>query len=178
MNSIDATTRDTSATFLFRREHDYRWDGYDVFSSRGIMKTITEDVCRAIREDLLPEIGLFADFSVAHARGLDDLGRYVNGTWSHPCIVLGADRIRAFDRRHGEDLLELTIETTITHELWHAIQEINGTLHTQNNACENEAEAFARTWYEQRIISAPFQGIINEIRSRSQAKNSTPALFR
>lgn len=121
--------------------HDYDagWD-YEIDEQPQLMQMVNNIVAK-LKSNLLPAIRVFRDFNVQFVTGLDDLGRYAYGTYSHPVVMLDMKNIQQSCERHGVEC-ELGIETTIVHELAHAIQEAHGM-----EMDEEEAEEFARQWW-------------------------------
>ena len=130
------------------RSHDYDpgWD-YEVDEepSRQLVQRI-ERIVQEIKKELLPQLRIFRDFSVSYVKGLGELGKYANGTVSHPIVMLDLDEIQASCKRYDVQC-EVGIETTIVHELAHAIEEA---MDLEPN--EKRAEEFARRWHYNREI--------------------------
>ena len=133
------------------KSHDYDpgWD-YEPHEDpdQEIDKKV-QQIVGELRKGLLPQLGIFRNFTVSYASpnsmgGV--LGRYVDGTVSEPVVMLDLAAIQ----ESCEDYrlpLELGIETTIVHELGHAIQEAHDL-----EDDEEDAEEFARQWYQQRQV--------------------------
>jgi len=134
------------------RTHDYdpEWDYEPHESPNKDMKGIVEKTVLEMREKLLPQLRLFKNFTVFYAAPHSlggKLGRYSNGTVSEPVIVLDTEAIRGACEKY--DLpVELGVETTIAHELAHAIQEAEGL-----EDDEEQAEEFARQWHYNRTVT-------------------------
>lgn len=129
--------------------HDYdpSWDYPPDEDPDPRLKGIAEELRRELTRDLLPRLGVFAGFDVYFARSLGGgLGRYADGTVSRPVVVLCLPAIRAACDEYGLDD-RLGVETTLAHELAHAVQESQGRRYD-----EREAEAFARAWWERREV--------------------------
>jgi len=78
--------------------------------------------------------------------GNGTLAKYVYGTAPYPVFVINLQEIKKSSDKYGVEI-ETAIETTLTHELGHAIQDWMGL-----DLDEREAEEFARHWYDFRQI--------------------------
>lgn len=137
------------------RTHDYdpSWDYRPDPGHDPELKRLVEGLRAELTRELLPRLGVFAGFDVYLARGLRGrLGRYVDGTVSWPVVILDLRTIRRACEEYGLDYA-LGVETTITHELAHALQESRGARRD-----EGEAEAFARAWWERREVAPVGEG--------------------
>lgn len=143
------------AEYLYpERTHDYdpSWDYRRDRRPDPALRAAAEAAAAELTRNLLPRLGVFAGFDLHFATGLrGDLGRYVSGTVSRPMVVLSLPAIRAACEKYGLPYA-LGVETTITHELAHAVQESRGL-----TPDEAEAERFARAWWERREV-AQFRG--------------------
>lgn len=133
------------------RNHDYdpEWD-YEPHKNPNIKtdKKIKQIVSE-LKRDLLPRLGIFRNFSVFYVSPNSlggRLGRYSSGTVWEPVVMLDIDLIKKSCREY-KVTFEIGIETTITHELGHAIQEAFGL-----GDDEREAERFAHQWHMSRQV--------------------------
>ena len=119
--------------------HDYQfeWDYDLVAPSRGFRKTAAGivDKVKARLFFVVP------DFSVGFVRNTNYLGLYIDGTSSHPMVALDVPNILESAHKHSVPL-KTAIETTLMHELAHAIQEIYGL-----EMDEEVAESFAYNYW-------------------------------
>ena len=133
------------------RDHDYdpEWD-YEPHENPNIkIDKKTKEIVEELRRDLIPRLGLFRNFTVFYVSPNSlggQLGRYAGGTVSEPVIMLDLDTIKRSCREYKVDL-DVGIETTIVHELGHAIQEASGL-----GDDEREAERFAHQWHMNRQV--------------------------
>jgi len=128
-------------------EHDYdpNWD-YEVDDVPDTqLVSIAENIMTEINEQMIPEIGMGkAKAAYIKNAGEETLARYVFGTAPYPVFVINLEAIREGAEKYGVDI-GVGIETTLTHELGHAIQDWMGM-----EMGEDEAEEFARHWHDFR----------------------------
>lgn len=135
-------------------EHDYDVSN-DYQENNQVEQELIQfvnNVISNIKSQLLPQIQSFIDFSDIKVHfvtnlGSGFLGKYVNGTHSFPVIVIDLENCEEVTSNYNLLYVETTIETTILHELGHAIQECLGI-----SQDEKEAEKFAFEWYKNRKI--------------------------
>ena len=134
-------------------EHDYdpAWD-YAVVEPTEEVKEETDRIQAELMRDLIPQLEGFDSFSVAYAEDLTSLGIYADGTSSAPVIVLDAHNILESVDEFGVGL-DTAIETTIVHELGHAVQEAQGREYD-----EDEAEGLAHSYYYDRVVPDNMKG--------------------
>lgn len=131
--------------------HDYDpiWDYEpDEDVDAGIRNDIDQYISK-LESELLPQLGLFKKIAIHFTASFDELGRYVDGTYTQPVIMLNLARIVAACREYNLDC-PLGVQTTILHELGHAIQEATG-----KPMDEDTAERFAKEYYETGRIVLP-----------------------
>ena len=129
--------------------HDYdpSWD-YEIDEVPDEqLVSITEDIMKEINENLMPEIGMgHAKVAYIKDAGEQTLARYAFGTAPYPVFVVNLEEIRDAAEQYGVNI-GVGIETTLTHELGHAIQDWMGM-----ELEEEQAEEFARQWYDFRQL--------------------------
>jgi hypothetical protein len=125
---------------LKTHNYDPAWD-YDVDDkpNKKVVQLVRA-ITKKIKKDLLPHIKKFEDFTIAYIKDKDRLGTYT-GTHSEPVILLNLVEILKGCDEYEVDY-HTGIETTITHELAHAIQDARGLRMTSSSA-EKQAEDFA-----------------------------------
>lgn len=103
--------------------HDYRleWD-YEVTVPREDFRKIVERVTKQIARDIK---SIIPSFEVGFVKNTGRLGVFISGTESLPVVALDVGCIRQTAKKHDVPL-KTTIESTIMHELGHALQEIHG----------------------------------------------------
>jgi len=131
-------------------DHDYNpnWDyEVDPIPDQKLMQ-LSENIMNEINSDIIPQIGMGKAKAsyVKNFKETDTLAKYVFGTAPHPVFVINLETIRSAAEEYKVDI-SVGIETTITHELGHAIQDWMGL-----SLDENQAEEFARTWHDFREI--------------------------
>jgi len=125
-----------------KEDHDYQFENdYDIVTPDEQFLSVAEEVIAAIKKDIAD---IVPDFSVGYAKdiGGEKLGKYVDGTYSHPMIVLDVDQINKGAAKYDVDIA-VAIESTIMHELGHAIAQKEGV-----RASEKTVEDFAHHYYE------------------------------
>jgi len=125
-------------------EHDYNpsWD-YEIDTSpdQNIVNFVNNYI-EKIKKDILPETGFIQDIKPAFIKGDNNyLAKYINGTYSHTIIVVNIEAIKEASKKYKVNI-EDTVETTILHELAHAIQDGTG---LEFN--EEQAEDFAYNYH-------------------------------
>ena len=145
--------------FLFPdQEHDYDWHDYEPVDGGEIGKGVLRDVLVEIRRDFIPVLGVFADFTASFVEGINNdaiLGRYVDSTYSHPYVALAFEHIYEASDEYDVDF-EVCLESTIIHELGHAVQQALGMKPKSKRAYEDQAEALALHWHRYREIHPDF----------------------
>ena len=98
-----------------------------------------------LHNELLPRLRLFPTFDVFFVTRLrnNGLGGYMPGTQRWPVVLISIPACERFSAVSKIPVYEL-IETTVLHELGHAIQNWYGL-----RFVENDAENFARRFYYQ-----------------------------
>ena len=108
---------------------------------------IVNDIVSQIKAELLPLLPLIPDFEIQFIKGLRrDLGKLWRGTSKKPLILLCMNAIVKVSEEIGAPVA-LAIETTIVHELAHAIQEQKGL-----PLSESQAEDLASHWFDWREV--------------------------
>ena len=112
---------------------------------------IVKKIATNLRENLLPHLSdFFTDFEihfVKRHRFNKWMGIYVSGSFEKPIVLLSIDEIHeACDEKWVA--FSCGVETTIVHELGHAIQDLFSVTPE-----EDEAEDFASYWYHHRKVS-------------------------
>jgi len=130
------------------KSHDYEaeWEYLVIEDPDEAAIKIANDVKTEILPELRMRFGI-ADFTVTFVEDLGSgcLGKYIDGTYTQPVMVLDFAAIKAICEVDDVDI-EVGIETTITHELAHAIHELLGL----TARSEIQAEEFAREWWKNR----------------------------
>jgi len=119
--------------------YDPAWD-YLIARPRKSQRELVGTIVSKIKKDLLPLIKEFNDFTIAFIKDKDRLGQYVTGTHSEPVILMNLKEILQGCDEYEVDY-HTGIETTITHELAHAIQDARGL-----SSNEKQAENFANQY--------------------------------
>ena len=125
--------------------YDPAWD-YLIARPRKSQRELVGTIVSKIKKDLLPLIKEFDDFTIAFIKDKDRLGQYVTGTHSEPVILMNLKEILQGCDEYEVDY-HTGIETTITHELAHAIQDARR-LRMMSRDAEKQAEDFANEYYE------------------------------
>jgi hypothetical protein len=105
-------------------EHDYNpnWDyKIDPAPDTEIMR-ISEDILNNINTKILPEIGMGRAKNAYIKEDKNILARYIFGTAPYPVFVINIDAIKKGAKRYKVNM-GVAIESTIMHELGHAIQD-------------------------------------------------------
>jgi hypothetical protein len=145
-------------------EHDYTWEQEYELQKTTVMMAVFLNRAKIGVSRLLPLLGVFAGYKCAFVKGLGrgTLGRYVDGTSNHPYIALSWSAINRMAEKHDIDH-EIVIETTIVHELGHALQEALG-LETSGPKAEDQAERLAKQWHDTREVDAEFAELLTRTR--------------
>ena len=127
-------------------DHDYdpNWD-YDVIEITKEIQQITQEIIKDLSSNLLPKLNI-PSIEVHFVKNINRLGKYIDGTYSKPVVVLDIKNIQKAMKQYNVDI-KIAIETTITHELGHAMQEKLG---IPSN--EKQAEELAHQWYHNKEI--------------------------
>jgi len=127
-------------------DHDYdpNWD-YDVVKTNKEIQAIVQEITKDLSSKLLPKLNI-PSMEVRFVRNINRLGKYIGGTSSRPVVVLDIKEIQNGIKKHNVDI-KTAIETTITHELGHAMQE-----RFQIPANEIYAEELAHKWHYKKEI--------------------------
>ena len=135
----------------YDNDYDISWD-YEVDErvKKHHLKLITT-ICEHLKKDLLPKLKLFGNFVVTPIlfyAEREAIAVYINGTCEHP--VIGVDIPKTLEAcRLYDTELETAIESSILHELAHAIQEWK-----DKPFDEDEAEDFAYEYTMNGIVNA------------------------
>lgn len=118
--------------------------GYPSVKDCQLVRKITTE----IKEELMPHLKeFFANFEVHFVNVKNRyLGMYIYASYNKPIILLNFKVLKTTCQKEGLDLY-CGIETTIVHELGHAIQDYH-----DEYMNESEAEEFARAWYWSRHL--------------------------
>jgi hypothetical protein len=110
---------------LGERNHDYDpgWD-YEVVEVSA--ENLNVLAAKAAAERAFAETGVA--FELHFVTGIDDMGRYIDGTASYPVIILSMD---TFNKMLDP---EQAIYDTIRHELQHARQDADGGAYDEDDA--------------------------------------------
>ena len=127
-------------------DHNYdpNWD-YDVVKINKEIQEITQEIIKNISSNLLPILNI-PNINVHFVENINRLGKYISGTSSKPVIVLDLKEIQDGMEKYNVDI-RTAIETTIVHELGHAMQEKLGI-----SPNEQKAEELAYNWYYNKKI--------------------------
>jgi hypothetical protein len=119
--------------------------GYPSVKDCQLVKKITTE----IKEELLPHLTkFFKNFEIHFTKHGRYIGMYIHGSYEKPIILLAMDRINATCKEFDCDKY-CAIETTIVHELGHAIVDSTNEYVDEE---EDEVEEFAREWYWSRQL--------------------------
>ena len=125
--------------------HDYIADqDYNVVEANKKTKKFVDGLVREWQGSLFKELGVFRSITVEYVDvGRGDIAIYAFGTYSHPVIMIDEkETLKALKEYKMEDDWELAIETSILHEIAHALQE-----YKDKPLDETEAEDFAYAYY-------------------------------
>jgi len=124
-----------------RENHDYdpSWD-YEIDDNPDpeYVKLVNETVGE-IKSRILPEFGDIKTITTSYILDNDDdtLARYINGTKSDAHFVIDVPNLKEAIKQYPVDP-KTAVESTLVHELAHAIQDI-----LEADMDEDEAEDFA-----------------------------------
>lgn len=126
--------------------HDYdpNWD-YDVVKADKEIQQVTQEIIKDLSSNLLPKLNI-PNIEIHFVENINRLGKYISGTSSKPIIVLSMKNIKNGIEKYNADM-RTAIETTIIHELGHAIQE-----KLKLKSSEEQAEELAYQWYYNKQI--------------------------
>lgn len=119
--------------------HDYHleWD-YDVTVPRRDFRELAD----SIKEQIERDIGdMIPSFEIGFVKNTGCVGLFINGTEDRPVIALDVGCIRRTTRKYGVPLYA-AIESTIMHELGHALQALH-----ELDFDEDVAEDFAFNYW-------------------------------
>jgi hypothetical protein len=127
-------------------DHDYdpNWD-YNVIEITKEIQQITQEIVKDLSSNLFPKLNVH-NIDVHFVKNINRLGKYISGTSSKPVIVLDINNIKKAVKEHNVDI-KTAIETTIIHELGHAMQEI-----FQIPSNEKQAEELAYQWHYNKKV--------------------------
>ena len=104
-----------------------------------------------LHHHLLPQLGLFDSFDVHFVApgslGRDILGTYITGSWQQPAVLLDLQTCREIARQKWLKR-SFVNNSTVVHELAHAIQDAYGLPYA-----ENEAEDFAQEFCRHGVLT-------------------------
>jgi len=118
----------------------------------------------------MPQLAkFFQDFEVHFIKKIrhDWVGVYIRGSYEKPIILLDMEQINKICDRLDVHK-DCTIETTIVHELGHAIED-------WYEVCtnEDEVEEFARQWYYSMNLYEFWDGFEAPVEDKSSLGRST-----
>ena len=158
----------TESKTMERYELDRAWrEDYNRVRISAEDRILVREIKQELRTELLPHLKrFFSDFEVHFIRCSASLetsadgsaemvtyvGVYIHGSHEKPIILLDMDEIRSSCREYDSDFRSC-VESTIVHELGHAIQEWYGVIHA-----EHEAEGFAEHWWKHREVDEFWDG--------------------
>lgn len=146
--------------------HDYdpSWDYEMDENIDEEVKESSDHALSVIRSEVLPKIGMFEDVSI-HFVKLEDglLGKFVDGTSSLPVIVVDANSIFTSCQEYNCNL-DVGVQSTIMHEIGHAIQEAYDLPKD-----EDQAEDFAFRWFKTKEVY-PFWDVRRRRNKRSRGR--------
>ena len=116
-------------------------------------RNLVQFVANEIQRQLLPHLKrFFSTFHIFFIKETDKLGFYIHGSHEKPIILLCIDAIKKACCQYDVDMY-CAIESTIVHELAHAIQDGYDVYPS-----EEEAEVFAKQWYNSRTVDEFWDG--------------------
>lgn len=119
------------------------WEYNLSYKNNKYLLKITKQIKKKLKKEFLSKLKYFKDFKILFGNlNTESLGCYINGscTWK-PVLLLDLNIIEYESMNTGLSY-NLIIETTILHEIAHAIQD---KFHLNFN--EKKAEKFAKTYY-------------------------------
>jgi len=143
------------------RGHDFSFDWEYTVDER-----VTQDQAELLRtceenvREILPLLGVFRDFTCTYVTGLRRgiVGCYVDGTVSHPYIAISRRAIERAAAEYDVDI-DVATESTIIHELGHALQEALG-IDRESPEAEEQAESLSLFWYNHGIIAPEWANLL------------------
>lgn len=129
-------------------DYDINWDHEPNEQVSPELQRLIADIVKEIQEKLVPKLKVFKTFKVEPVVDLNPgtLAEYISGTYSAPVIAIDLGNIDIACEEYNSQC-GVAIETTIVHELGHALQEAKG-----KPFDEDEAEEFAYQWHYFREI--------------------------
>ena len=133
-----------------RYELDRAWrNDYDRVRISPEDRSLVKKIKQELRTELLPHLKkFFSDFEVHFIKKDRShcVGMYIDGSYKKPIILLNLELIKKTCEKY-DVRKDCTVETTIVHELGHAIED-------WYEVCtnEDEVEEFAREWYWSRQL--------------------------
>lgn len=108
---------------------------------------LVNKIADKIKEELMPHLAkFFKDFEIHYTTHREFLGIYITCSYKKPIVLLNIDGINKSCKKYRVDKY-CGIETTIVHELGHAIEDYYDLC-----ANEEEVEEFANIWYWDREL--------------------------
>lgn len=128
-------------------DYDISWDYERDDAADPSLIRLIESIVKEIQKKLLPRLKVFKTFEVIPIHlNSDQLATYINGTYSSPIIGIDLGNIKTACEEYSSNC-GTAIETSIVHELGHALQEAAG-----KSFDEDEAEDFAFQWHNFREV--------------------------
>ena len=118
----------------YYHDYDYEWDyEYQEVSEKDSL--FLDNILSLFKKHYLKETK-YKCFKIANINLGKDVGVYISGTESYPCIGINFDAIKNFSINKKECMIEIFI--TILHELYHAEEELYE-YEFEENYVENKA---------------------------------------
>jgi hypothetical protein len=111
--------------------------------------TMNETILKAekeIRDKILSLIPDFNDFQIYNIKNIQDLGKYVSGSYKKPIICVSYNSCLRASEYYEIDIYT-TVITTLLHEIGHAIQECRGMKFD-----EEQAESVAKEYISEGTV--------------------------
>ena len=108
---------------------------------------MTKEIKKKLQDELLPDLKIFNNFYILFGINKKALGTYIYGSYYFPIMILNLTEIKRVCQEYNLSY-SCGIETTILHELGHAIQD-----YYNIEFDEKEAEDFAVNYFNYGVVN-------------------------